>query len=190
MHKALLAAALGLIVSALPARAQDAPRWEISASYDYVRANAAPGQCGCFSMNGGSASFAYDWNRWVSLVGDVGAVHAGSVLGTNQSLTLTSYVFGPQFTYRTERFAPFAHLLLGGAYATGWTFPSGDTFISKSESAFALKTGGGLDVNVNQFFAIRAIDLDYYFTNFPNAVNGRQNNFQVGVGIVFRFGRH
>jgi outer membrane immunogenic protein len=191
MPRALLAAALGLglIASASPARAQDAPRWELSAAYDYVHTNAPPGGCGCFSMNGGSASLAYDWKNWLSFVGDFGAVHAGNVLGSGQDLTLVSYEFGPQITYRApHQFAPFAHVFLGGAHATGWTFPSGESFASKSESAFALKAGGGLDVNVNQLLAVRIIDLDYYFTQFPNGVNGRQNNFQVSVGVVFHFG--
>ena len=36
------------------------PRGEAGFNYNYIRANAPPGQCGCFGFNGGSASFAYN----------------------------------------------------------------------------------------------------------------------------------
>ena len=34
----------------------DVPRLEFGASYNYFHANAPPGQCGCFALNGGSGA--------------------------------------------------------------------------------------------------------------------------------------
>jgi len=188
-----LSSLLFLLCFAAPAVAQEVPRWEASAGYTYTRANAGPGECGCFSMNGGSASVAYDWNRWVSMVADFGAQHAGNFLGSGRDLTLASYLFGPQLSYRKSgRFTPFAHVLLGGAHASGSAFSTqaAGAGVSLSESAFALKAGGGMDVKLTEFLALRVFDVDYYLTRFPNAVNDRQNNLQVSAGVVFRFGRH
>ena len=43
-----MGAALLLLFAAAPAPAQDSPRLEVSAGYTLVRANAPPGDCGCF----------------------------------------------------------------------------------------------------------------------------------------------
>jgi outer membrane immunogenic protein len=52
----ILAAAL---LCTAAAHGQGVSPFEVSQGYSYLRANAAPGQCGCFSMNGGSGAFAH-----------------------------------------------------------------------------------------------------------------------------------
>lgn len=42
-----------------PASAQGAPVVELGADYNYVRANAPPDGCGCFSMHGANAWFGF-----------------------------------------------------------------------------------------------------------------------------------
>jgi hypothetical protein len=63
-----LAAAL---LGAAAAHGQEVSPFEVSLGYSYVRANASPGQCGCFSMNGGSGAFAASMGHGISLVADV-----------------------------------------------------------------------------------------------------------------------
>jgi hypothetical protein len=50
------------------AHVQGASPFEVSLGYSCVRANAAPGQCGCFSMNGGSGAFAVSIGRGIGVV--------------------------------------------------------------------------------------------------------------------------
>ena len=43
----------------------DVPRIEFGVNYNYFHANAPPGQCGCFMMNGGSGTFTYNLtDKW------------------------------------------------------------------------------------------------------------------------------
>jgi outer membrane protein OmpA-like peptidoglycan-associated protein len=60
-----------------------------------------------------------------------------------------------------------------------------------TQSAYALATGGGVDMVLNKNLAWRVAQLDYLRTNFSGpalGANARQNNFRVGTGLVLRFG--
>ena len=58
---------------ALSAQAQDERKTvDVFAGYSYVRANPATSGADGFSLNGGSASIAYNFNRWLSGVADFG----------------------------------------------------------------------------------------------------------------------
>lgn len=74
--------------------AQRMPAAEIGADYNYVRANAPPDACGCFSMHGGSAWFAYSFTRSFAVVAEAGSQRASDIHGSGEDLTLTSYLFG------------------------------------------------------------------------------------------------
>lgn len=183
----LLLTLLFLALAALPMLAQDTSRFDLSAGYSGIRANEPPGNCNCFLTHGGSASLAYNFNRWIGVFGDFGSVHSGNVNSSATDLTLTSYLFGPRFSYRKyERFTPFGQFLLGGAHAGGSLLLN--TVSSNSANSAAVGLGGGLDVSVYRRFAIRAFQFEYLHTTFPNGVNDRQNIFRFTFGVVYRFG--
>ena len=58
-----LLALLSLFATA--ARAQDVSKFAVSAGYSYFRENPATSGISSFSMNGGSASLAYNANHWL-----------------------------------------------------------------------------------------------------------------------------
>ena len=86
--------------------------------------------------------------------------------------SLYAYMFGPTYAFRTERVAPFAHALFGGAHADGL-------------DAFAMALGGGLDVNAGEHFAVRLVQADWLL--FRRAGVNSTGNARVSAGVVFRF---
>jgi outer membrane immunogenic protein len=192
MRKLNLVIALTLLVlilglSTLAAPSANAQSIDAGVNYNYVHTNAPPGQCGCFSLNGGSAWLGLNLPHSFSLVGEVASQH-GHDPQTLGDLTLTSFLTGIRYSHkRTTHLVPFAEVLLGAAHAGGSLAP-GSTDIAGSSNAFAMAAGGGLDVNINQHFSLRAIQADYYFTQFKNGVNNHQNNLRLGFGVVIRFG--
>ena len=98
-------------VSLVPAAAQTAsasakqPGAELALTYTYRHANAPPGGCGCFSMNGGEASVAYPVLHSFSVVGEAGAVAASNVNSTGRDLTLSDYLAGGRYSLRHRVFA-------------------------------------------------------------------------------------
>jgi peptidoglycan-associated lipoprotein len=169
---------------AVPALAQSASK-ELALTYDWMHANAPVGGCGCFALNGGDASLAWQLNPRIALAAEAGAVRASS-----QDLTMVTYMAGPRLWLLSQeresrsRVAPFAQLLLGGSHADGALAGTA----GHSSNAFAFRAGGGLDVPLNGALSLRIIQADYLFTQFPNQVNDRQNIVQLGAGLVFRFG--
>lgn len=191
--KLLTAMILFLFFQGAAARAQDAPRVEIGGHYSYLRANiVADGPA--FNLNGGGGSLAVNVMNWLGLVGEVGAVRQGSVPGTQQSLAVTTFLFGPRISYRKfQRVTPFAHALFGAAHGSGSLFSEslgGGTPPLGANTGFAVATGGGVDLNVDRHFAVRVFQADYLHTRLVNGSNDRQNSFRLSVGIVLLFGDH
>jgi len=95
----LLSVLLHLLwLNAPKASAQTLERLEAGGNYNYVRANAPPGGCGCFSMNGGAGWFAYNFTQGPAVVGEVGSIHGSDIDGTTSGLTVTSFLFGPRLS--------------------------------------------------------------------------------------------
>jgi outer membrane immunogenic protein len=192
MRKNMQRAALFAVVlaaflfAAIPAAAQSA--FDVGAGYTYVRTNAPAGDCGCFSMNGANGWVEFHLGHGVAIVGELAVQHAGNIANTGADLTLTSFLAGPRYTVHAfGRLQPFAQVLLGGAHASGGLSPSNSGF--GSSNSFAAIAGGGLEFQLTERVAIRAIEADYYYTRFNNGTNDRQNNLRIGAGLVFRFGQ-
>jgi hypothetical protein len=84
----------------------------------------------------------------------------------------------------------FGQALVGAAHGFDSLFPQHKTnTTTSSANAFAFDAGGGVEIPLNKFIAVRPAQVDYLYTTFPNAVNGWQNNLRVGGGLVLRFPR-
>ena len=135
MHKIVFLAVgiFGLSVAAV--RAQELPAADLSVGYSYFREGFSNG----VNANGGTAAFTAYANRCLGFTGDFGAYHA-SPFGVSSNTS--SFLVGPRFSYRhSERAAPFAQVLLGGAHLA-----AGASGISASTSGFAWSAGDGIDL--------------------------------------------
>lgn len=139
-----------------------------------------------------------------------------SVLEVGVQNTTAFTYGGPRIYFRTHRLAPFGQVLVGAAYrhlTTGVTaltsattpivpvvnpaglFPGPLTLVSGQltnvNNAFSMRIGGGLDYRLNKHFSIRAVEVDYILTRFPNLSNGfreNQNSIAASAGAIFTFG--
>jgi hypothetical protein len=180
------------------------PRFELFLGYSYVRAvpTLAVGNRVVW-MNGGSASIAYNFNRYLGIVADVGDYTNSKIQFTgayNATIDVNeanggvlSYLFGPRLSFRHERYTPFVQALFGGVHASEVDIAD-CTFsctLLPEENVFALTAGGGLDIKVRRHFAIRIIQAEYMMTRFENYDTGTtamQNDMRLSSGIVFGFG--
>ena len=191
---AVLAIAIGVAASAAAQSGNPhaiIPKAEFAVDYSFMRANATPGQCGCFSLNGGSAEFAIQLYRNFSAVADITGDHAGTTSVPGQSLSLLSYAGGPRFSYplprsQRARILPFVQGLVGAVHGFDAQFPKGSGTLSNSANALAILVGGGVDIAVSRRFTIRAAQVDYGLTYLPNNANNSENLLRVSTGVVFR----
>lgn len=188
--RSLVLATILLFAGASAAVAQDSFRGDAVATYQWVHANAGPGQCGCFGLNGGGLSGSWNFHGPWSLVTDISAGYASNAPTAGSSLTLVSYLAGVRYRLPQpwlegkHKPQPFAQVLLGAGHAGGGVGGTGD-----GTYEFAARIGGGLDVPVSSRFSVRVIQIDYYLTNFTNATNDHQNNLLLGAGVVFHWSR-
>ena len=158
-------------------------RLEVGGNYNFVHANAPPGQCGCFNMNGGSVTFLVNITpRW-SALGDVAMAHAGQVNGTAQNITIINYFFGGRYTYRNHsRWVYFGEALVGGAKENvNFRFD-----INRQSLGFP--GVGGVSTRIKRKWGINAVEVDYVHTRIPNANNNSQNNLRIATGVTYHFG--
>ena len=167
------------------ASAQDVPKLDVFVGYSYFRDNPSTPGVSSFNLHGGSASVAYNANHWLSGVADFGGYHANNILGSGVDGTVSTYLFGPRISYRHhERFTPFAQTLFGVAHASGSGFGATST-----SNAFAASFGGGVDVKVFHRLSLRAAQVEYLLTRFPETTTSRetQNNLRVSTGLIVHF---
>jgi outer membrane protein OmpA-like peptidoglycan-associated protein len=167
------------------------PRYEVAGMYQYV--NYAPGApFANFNNQGAVGSFTYNASKWLGITGEFGQYYFGRNLfpltGSNVAGNgnLISYLFGPRLNLRKfDHFVPFGEFLVGGT--NGGIELAGVS----SQNAFAIATGGGVDVVLTKNLAWRFAQLDYLMTTHSGPAlggNARQNNFRAGTGFVLRFG--
>ena len=169
------------------------PRFEVAGMFSYV--NFCPCSFKNFNELGATGSFAYNVNKWLGIVGEVGGYTFNRqyyVLNPDNSYTqatiygnMQTYLFGPRLNLRRfDHFVPFAEVLFGAA--RGSQQMTGDS----SQTAFAMAVGGGVDVVLTKYVAWRFFQADYLMTNFSGSLlspDGRQNNFRIGTGVVLRW---
>jgi outer membrane immunogenic protein len=190
----LRSAALLVLVLALPwllhaqaismnGSSNEITRFEVGANYNYFHANAPPGQCGCFSLNGGSGTFVYNLKPAWAAVADLTVGHATNVDNSLQNITIFNYLFGPRYTRRTSsRFVPYGEVLLGGAKEdVNFQF-------TINRNAFGVLAGGGVTTRLNRRFGVTIVEGDWIYTRIPNAVNNRQNDLRIVTGVIYHFG--
>ena len=170
---------------------REEPRVQLAVDYSYLRANATPGQCGCFSLNGGSAEVALRAYRNFSVVGDITGSHAGTTSVAGQSLSLLSYTVGPRFSYplrgsKRTPIVPFIQGLVGAVHGFDAPFPTSSGTLAMSANALAVLVGGGVDVALSRRFGIRAAQVDYGLNHLPNNSKNNENLLRVSAGVVFR----
>jgi hypothetical protein len=161
-----------LFVASLPAHAQtDYPGAEIFGGYSYFNTDFGDRE----SQHGWGASFTGNLGPRVGLVAEFSGNYKKieGFLADFDTRTYT-YLFGPRFSYRTDAATVFGHILVGGATTQIENF---------SDTNFALAAGGGVDINVNKSFAIRAAQIDY----IPIFADDTIHNFRYMGGIVIKF---
>jgi len=162
----------------------ETPVLEMSVGYTFIHANAPPGQCGCFSANGGYGSAVVNLPRGFGLVADLAAVHTNTVGASSQSITIFNYLFGPRYRFRPvfKRYAPYAQILGGGSQEM-----SSYTAVQNVKGT-AFSVGGGVTTTLDRHLSWTVFEADWVGSRLPNAQNNLQNDLRISSGLTFRLG--
>jgi hypothetical protein len=195
------------LLCAFTVAAQDVNRTEGFLGFTLVRFGSST-NAPSFTSSGGSGQFAYNLNRWLGGVADLGAVHNGYFDNFRVDNTTTSFLFGPRLSFRYQRMRPYFQVLFGGVYDAasygiegsllsplppypGFASESVTARIMRSQTAFAMTVGGGLDIQINKYLRFRPIGLDFFLTRLENLRtlgDNSQHNLRYTTGLNFTFG--
>jgi hypothetical protein len=170
----LILGTIGLLLMSAPGWAQESyPKAEVFGGFS-LSSIAAGSPSTRTSFYGWQASVNGNLHRSIGLVGDFGGQYK-SVAGIG--ISNYQYLFGPQISVRREKATPFVHALFGG-YRT--------SALGASSTNLGLGMGGGLDLNVSDRLAIRAVQFDWT----PIRAGGvwTTNVIRVGFGVVIKAG--
>jgi opacity protein-like surface antigen len=188
--------ALSLLSFEATGFSQGSFRAEIFGGYSFAR------QGDVNISKGWNGSVQGKFNDWFGLVADVSGhyysqnllvVQSPSSAVVKANVDLYMFRFGPQFTMRSDKTAPFVHALFGAANTrvTG-ALQAGTANLSVSDSStgFAAALGGGADIDVTDTFTVRAVQVDYSYFRTGSTVFGAassSNGVRISGGVVFKF---
>ena len=172
--------------------AQGVPRFELFGGYAYNRCDTEEFSRGATdaacNLNGWDLSLSVNPNKWAGIVFDFGGQY-GSLDGLAGSLAnswddsldaqIHSFMVGPKFALRMRRVTPFAQALVGWGKPT---FKEGPLEVIK-ENDFAMAFGGGIDINIGDYFAFRPVQLDYFPIKSGNSIT---DNMRYSAGVVLK----
>ena len=181
------------------AQDQPAPKWELYGGYSAFYPGCdlhglLPGgvvpvsSCLAWNPRGVGASITYNFNRWLGLTvdssGQWGSGETGLVARIDRS-EFFNISAGPKMTFRTHYFSPFLEVLVGEHRLRSEVFGSNDKV--------GFMAGGGLDLNLNQHFALRLIRADFVYSNHqygPSSIVPATDvrGVRLQSGVVFMFG--
>jgi opacity protein-like surface antigen len=185
--------AVMLVTSMAVAQNPQSTPIDLAVTYDALHTNHITAQS--FWMKGGTVELGAQIYRGLGIAARVEGGHAGPSSTTAEPLSLVTTVFGPRYTVetRSHRYALFGEGLVRIANGFHSLFSEGSGPVgsvnvgtTSSSNALAVDVGGGLDVQLNRRFAIRA---SYLRTQFPNTTTNVQNSLDLGAGLVMRFGK-
>ncbi len=89
---------------------------------------------------------------------------------------------GPRYNWRPSGVTPYVHGLFGISHIRA-SFDDALNPETKSDTAFAMAFGGGVDVHAGEHFDVRVIQLDYV----PTFFNGkRQDGIRASAGVKIK----
>ncbi len=176
MRKIALAGLLvGLFTLSAVAAESDHPKAEFFGGYQYTRASI---EGTGINFNGFNFGATGNLNDYFGITADFGASFKSE---NGASLNNYTYTFGPQLALRAHKgYTPFVHALIGGDRLT-----FGATgFGSDSANGWAVLAGGGVDINMNRYAAVR-VGADWMMLHGGGETFSK--NFRMPVGIVLKF---
>ena len=126
-----------------------------------------------------------NFNYWFGLTTEGGGSFFGQEIGNLPlfDAQLWTIASGPKFTLRAaDRVAPFAQVLLGGAY---FNISAPLAGISEGGWDFVLQPGGGIDVVLSDVVGLR-FGLDFRVLFDQPFSGGSHNQLRFTTGVVFR----
>jgi hypothetical protein len=159
---------------------------QVGLRYSVTAANAPPGSCGCFFLQGGAIEASIPVLPHLRAVVEAGGGTVNSVPASTRGLSEITLLAGPRYTMPIHRIHLNAQALFGAVRGFDSDFILTTNMHTDTSTNFAMAFGGSIDLPLSRAILLRPIQVDYLQTNLPNGVDDRQRNIRFGAGVIFR----
>ena len=163
---------------------------DLAITYTTERANGTPSDNN-FWLQGGSADAAFTFFHGLGVAVTLTGDYASSI-SPGVELGKIALMAGPRYTFRAgskHESRMFVESLFGGVHAFDSVFPT-SAGVNSSANSFSMQVGGGWDIAISKYFAIRAIEADYVRASLPNNGDNVQNHLRLAFGLSYHIQRH
>jgi hypothetical protein len=166
---------------------------DLGVSYLLERSKLAPGNCGCFWLQGGGVDGAVNlWNGLGVAASFTGSHAGGDAPGVDVN-TLT-FAAGPRYTYTTwtgradeRRLQIFGQGLFGEVYGFDGVYPASKAATSSANS-LSIEAGAGVNLLFSKHLGVRLIQAEYVRTALPNNASNIQDDLRLSFGVTYHLG--
>ncbi|MEZ2345926.1 hypothetical protein [Terriglobus sp. RCC_193] len=159
---------------------------QVGLRYSATAANAPPGSCGCFILQGGAIEASIPVLPHLRAVVEVGGGTVNRVPASTRGLSEITLLAGPRYTMPIHRIRLNAQALVGAVRGFDSDFILTTNTHTDTSTNLAMAFGGSIDLPMSHAILLRPVQVDYLQTNLPNGVDNRQRNIRFGAGIIFR----
>jgi outer membrane immunogenic protein len=169
---------------------------DLALTYNTERGELAPGDCGCFWLQGIGLDAALSLRNSIGIAAGFNTGRAPNVT-SGINVEKVQYLAGPRYTFTAHgksaeprtRLQLFGQALFGGVHAYNGAYPS-PTGLNKTASSYAIEVGGGVNLLFAHGFGLRLVEADYVRNALPNNFSNTQNDTRIAVGVSWRFRGH
>jgi hypothetical protein len=165
----------------------------MAVTYTPERAQLVAGNSDGFWLQGGSMDAVVNWRKGLGLAADVSGSHASNV-ASGVDVNKLLFLAGGRYTRklpipRAHNVQVFVEGLFGDAHGFNSVFPT-SAGTKPSADAFAMQTGGGLNMALYKRFGVRLVQVDYVKTTLPNHASNTQDDLRLAAGVTYHIGKH
>jgi hypothetical protein len=159
---------------------------EVNLRYSTTAANAPPGSCGCFFLQGAAIDASVPVLTRLRAVVEIGGSTISHVPASTRGLSEITLLAGPRYSLPTHRMRLNAQALFGAVRGFDSDFIVATNTHTDTSTNFAMAIGGSVETPITQSTLLRPIQIDYLQTSLPNGIDNRQQNIRIGAGLTFR----
>ncbi len=159
---------------------------EVGLRYSTTAANAPPGSCGCFFLQGAAIDAAVPVLPRLRVVVEAGGSTISHVPASTRGLSEITLLAGPRYSLPIHRWRINTQALFGAVRGFDSDFIVSTNTHTDTSTNFAMAIGGSIETPITRTILLRPVQVDYLQTNLPNGIDNRQRNIRIGAGLTFR----
>ena len=190
---ACLLTGMGAWAQASSAVQQSQVSTDLAVTYSLERSELAPGDCGCFWLQGGGVDAAVTFWKGLGVAASFTGGHAANI-APGVDLNKIAFAAGPRFTYNAwtghaaatdqRRLQIFGQGLFGGVHGFDGLYPV-TSGVTSSAGSLAIEAGGGVNLFLTKNLGVRLLEAEYVRTELPNNASNTQNDMRLSFGFAY-----